>query len=218
MKLKPVKAFYNEDRFTSSLFFGPDNEHLDGEYHMRGGICWPKGYDCDGKNDVMGYALLGGHNVKTKVVHIFEHRPFVIINSILDEEKKKVKYEGLAQWFNDNWSRYFARKYYWNQEDHIKGSHSSEIRRSKMIDPKPILIEADWSNIAEMYHALWLYSKRGTLKVYSDKTKHDSIVLSLMLSIRDMKKADKEALPGVHALLCLLAGLDKRPYIERKEY
>ena len=207
--MKPNKAYYNQDRKTSSLFF--DDEKIDGEYHMRGGICWPTGYEFEGTKDIMGYAILGGYNVLTKKLWLFEQRAFVIIDSILDDDGKIV-FHGLATWFNDNWSRYFAKNYYWNQEDHLKLQHSLEIRDSRMIDPKPQFIETEWSSINEMQHILWKYIKLGSKKVYLG-----SKGSMLKLHIDVMKQDDKEALPAVHALFCLLAGLAKRPYRKRKE-
>lgn len=54
---RPVAAHPNEDRRTVTLYFSGG---IQGEFIIRGGVCWPTAFVAGGKSDFLGYAILAG--------------------------------------------------------------------------------------------------------------------------------------------------------------
>lgn len=195
---KPLDKHKNEDD-TSRLYFDHNEEYAD--YYMRGGICWPA-------TDQPGFILLAGQDVHTQKVFIFEQREFLTVNNILHPEKNTIEHKGVASFFNGCWNRYFARKYYWHQSWELHKSHRLEVMRSKQtINPSPVLIEISWPDEKDVRGLIWKYQKLGRIAVQKDT--------KLAHAIMEAKNSDREVLPPVHALQCLLAGLERHPWRKR---
>lgn len=204
---KPKKAHYERLRDTSILYFPWDEaaqENPQGEYYMRGGICWPEMVERpEVPSDYQGYAMMGGQEVESKIVYIFEQRSYEVIENIIEPKDGTIQYEGLAAWLNRCWSRYFARDFYWHQDFELTKSHRLEIIRSLFIQPKPQLIEVPWHDGHEP-HAIWKYVKLNRLQWGAGTQLHEEL--------QRAKAGDKRKAPAVHALQCLLAGLERYPW------
>jgi hypothetical protein len=195
---KPIHKHLNKDG-SSRLFFDGKTDYRD--YYMRGGICWPV-------TDAPGYILLAGQDIETKKVWIFEEQEFLVINHILDEETSTIEYRGVAPFFVDCWARYFGRKYYWKQGWDLHRSFRLEITRSKaVINPQPIIVEIKWPDDSDVAALIWKYMQLGRLKVQKESR--------LAEELRGAATTDKEISPPIHALQCLLAGIEKYPWRKR---
>lgn len=197
---KPQKAHYDLDRRISTLYF-KDQQQAD--YMMRGGICWPKHVEIDGKSDIYGFALMAGYNTETGVITVFEQSKFVVIDNILRPDKT-IEYHGLAPWFNKNWTRYFASEYFWSQDFELSKQYRLETIRSEMIKPKPQLIEIDWSDVEEARHLIWKYVKLAKMRVEEDSPLYEQLKFA--------RHGEKQTLPAEHALMCCLCGIERFPY------
>ncbi len=196
---KPINVEFNRVRQTSILSF---RDGSDGEYRMRGGVCWPITIERGGVSDVEGYILMSGQNVDTRKITVFEQKKFVVIDHILRPDRS-IEYEGLSPWFNRCWSKYFARDFFWHQSKELTKNFRLEVTRSAMINPKPQFIEVPWSDDAETKHIVWRFTK--THKLEYDKGSQVHVELDLI------KKGEKQTLASFHALTCMLAGIDRFP-------
>ena len=86
-----MKRSCNIRRGTSTLEF-EDHKH-DGEYYIRGGICWPEGAD--------GFTILAGQNVDNKNVLIFRQFSFLTVDNVLRPDRS-IEYEGLSSFINNS--------------------------------------------------------------------------------------------------------------------
>jgi len=200
---KPITVLNNLERRTVTLFF---KNREPSEFYFRGGITWPKIVERAGGRDFEGFALLGGLNIKTKKVEIFEQRSFLTIEHILKQEtdkKQEIEYHGLGPWFTELWSKYRAKTYYWFQDYELNKRHLLEVLRSEWIIPKPVFREVPWADDSEAQMLVWRYVKLNKLLI----DKESQLAQDLML----VEKGEKESMPSVHSLQCLLTGLDLHP-------
>lgn len=206
---RPINCLAELEHKTSILYFPDDTA---GEYYMRGALCFPilvpkPGARPDESHmDIEGFALVAGQNVKTKVVHIFEQTTFNIIDPIV--EGNIIRFPGLARWFNQNWTSYYARKYFWRQDYETAKKYRLDIHRSKHIEPKPTLIEVVTYDNDDMSHLIWQYVKLGRLVFEKYSPIHSAL--------KTLQQGDtKHTIPAIYALQVLLCGLDRNPYHER---
>ncbi len=201
---KPTLRHYT-DRKTVQLVFGRQDHPLNGEYHMRGGICFPVPVRFGADLGAAGFVLLAGQNVETGVIYVFEERPFLTIDHVIGVEDK-IEFEGCCQWFNECWSYYYGRDYYWHQDPETRKTYLLELVRSKMVEPRPHLLEIDWRDDYGIEHLIWRMGNTGKLKFKADGELHDALRLLEVQSDRSM------LIPGVHALKCCLAGFTRYPH------
>jgi len=199
--MTPKARLYNKDRRTTTLYWGREEQ---GEYYLRGGVCWPVSVETAGGIDAQGYALLIGQDVSSKAYRVFKQCEFVTVDHILEDGI--ITYPGVATWFNDCWSQYFARTFYWHQDDELTRSYRLDVWRSDTIVPKPSLVNVDWSDDGAALHLIWRLVK--TRKLFF---KEGSV---LDRQLKGIKKGDKGMLPAVHALACALAGMVRHPFRE----
>jgi hypothetical protein len=207
---RPINSHYNVERRTVTLFF---NDGESGEYCIRGAICWPRPVEemvtQNGQGvlvrKVEGYALLGCQDIHTGVIWVMEEQPFVVIDSILD--KGKITYEGLSLWFNRNWAKYLSKKYYFQDEYELSRQYRLNISRSKMIEPKPTLIQIDTTKDVDLTHSIWRFISLKQLRY--DKTGY------LYQKLNLLKQDDKSLNPAIYALQLLCFGFERYPYKER---
>jgi len=201
---------FNVDRQTTNLSFplGDPYPHEIAEFYIRGGVCWPITVERDdGHKDFEGFAIMAGQNIKTKQITVFDQRAFVCIDNIVGENSV-IEYPGLAPWLNECWAKYFGEKFYWHQDWQLAKTYRLDVHRSKMVKPKPQFIEIEWANDEDIEVLIWKYVKMGRL-VFQEGSDLD-------VALRSVKKGEKETLPPVHALACLLAGIERHPWRERK--
>lgn len=200
--MKPLRVHANADRKTSVLFF--EGAAAGSEFYMRGGVCWPMLVEREhGAADVQGFAIMAGLEVEAGVVRVFEETDFVSVEHILAPDKT-IEHRGLAAWLNTNWSRYFADTYYWNQGGELTRKYRLEVSRSPWCKPKPHFVEIAWQDEAEARQLIWRYVKLNRLRVARDGQ------LAREMEAAKMDKA--AATPALHALQCVLAGLERNPW------
>lgn len=200
---RPINREANLERGTVILYFKDDDPR---EFYMRGAVCWPISFIRNGAVDVNGFILMAGMDVQTGVVQVFEQRDFVVVESIIGKDYK-VEFEGVSRWFNGIWSRYFARDYYWHHEVEQARKYRLEVIRSMVIDPKPQFIEVPWTDSTDADHLIWMLVKTGKLKFESGSQVHRELEIA--------KEAEKETIPAMHALRCLVMGLGRYPWKEK---
>ena len=200
--MTPSRVHANAARKTSVLFFPDSAEGR--EFYMRGAVCWPTLVDReDGSQDVQGYALMAGLEVATGFVQVFEETDFVTVEHILTPEQI-IQHKGLAPWLNTNWSRYYGDTYFWRQGDELTRKYRLEVVRSPWCRPKPHFVEVEWQDEAEARQLVWRYVKLRRLGVARN---------GKLASAMQAAKMDKgAAAPALHALQCLLAGLERYPW------
>ncbi len=91
----PLKVQADLNRKTSILYF-PNGDSA--EFYMRGGICWPITYECRGKMENNGFALMAGQDIKTQNIYVFEEISFVTIENILNQATGQIEFHGLSYW------------------------------------------------------------------------------------------------------------------------
>jgi hypothetical protein len=203
---KPVKVHYDQDRQTSLLFFDNRSDAWADpvEYQMRGGICWPKTVVFDIGVEVEGFVLLAGINVKSREVRVFEQKSFVVVENIVAGDGT-IEHQGIEQWLNTCWTRYFGTKYYWFQDRELTKKYRLEVLRSMAIQPKPQFIRVELSKDKEIpIHTIWKMLSLDKLKIERDSKLYKALEVT--------QKGQKEILPAVHALTVLLEGVERYPY------
>ena len=73
-----------------------------------------------------------------------------------------------------------------------------------MIEPKPQFIEAPYSDEKDANHLIFEYKELGRLKFEKNSELHREL--------GRLKNDEREKLPAVHALRCLLAGYERYPF------
>ena len=190
---KPRKATYNQKRETSTLYFKDFDDSR--EFYMRGGVYWPEG-------DADGFAIIGGQQINNGQVYVFEQIEFVTIDDIIQDGQ--IRYHGLSSWLNRCWSKYFGRRYFWNQLQDLHKRFSLQVYRSSSIEPKPGFIEISLSGKDEARHIVNEHIKAGRLILDKD---------SELAKQLEFARLDNDAhLPAVEALGRLLAGLQRYPF------
>lgn len=215
--MKPDNAIYNPSRGTSTLIFNQDGDFpKHEEYYIRGGICWPMSYKEGGEIKSSGFIILGGVNCATGKIVIFEQTNFVTVNPFVRDNI--IENNGVIRWFNDNWNKYFSNTYYWNQSKELNKKFRADIRRSEMIQPKPMFKRVSWGNDEDALHRLWVHIKSGKNNTYFGKKVDDNGNPTVLYQkISDLHKGEKDIHPAIRALMCLIIGFDSFPWIKPKE-
>jgi hypothetical protein len=183
------------------------------EAYVRGGVCWPTyvepvdpvSADDPQGGDYKGFIILAGQDVKTKKVHVFEQREFSTVDNVLDNGL--IAFQGIVDFLNTGWSTYFCRKYFWNQPDESTKRYRLDVVRLNTITPKPSFIEAPWADGLDARAIVAKFAKFGWLAI--DK---DSILADEILQAGYDEKEALKTRPAIHALQCLLSGIDRWPW------
>ena len=201
---KPINALANIERRTTTLFF-EEREPL--EFYLRGGISWPQIVDRGDASDFEGFALLGGLNLETQKVEIFEQRPFLTVEHVLEQDPysktKKIEYHGLGPWFNKCWNKYYAKTFYYHQDTELNKRYLLEVLHSKWINPQPHFPKVPWLDDDEAQMTVWRYVRFKKLVIEKDT--------QLAKELAMVKPGEKVVKPSIHALQCLLTSLDRFP-------
>ena len=73
-----------------------------------------------------------------------------------------------------------------------------------MIEPKPYLIQVPWADDTQAEHAVWEKLSLGRLCFKKDGELHKQL--------QRFQSQPTVLLPGIHALRCLVAGLERFPW------
>lgn len=197
-----MDSIYLPEKRTVSLY--RDASTWEGEFLMRGAVCWPDFVERCGKKEYEGFIIIAGLNVNSKILTVFESRSFQTIENII--EGHEILYQGISSWMAKMWAKYYINMYYFSQSWELASKFRLEILRSVQIpNPKPQFIEVDIVTNKEARAALWRWKMMKKLDLGEEGTElHDAVLASRM--------EDDKAQPAIHALQCLVAGLEKYPY------
>lgn len=201
---RPYNRHFNAEQGTSILYFQGEDVP-DVEAYVRGGICFPMFVETP-TPDVFGFAVLGCQDIKTGIVTIYEQRQFAVVDNIIEDSK--ILHEGIASWFNQCWTKYYGRKFFYAQDFETTRKYRLDISRSVMIQPKPEIIELETYENTDMLHILWHYVKMGKVRYESGSALH--------ALLKDMQHGTKVVHPAIHALQMLLCGIDRFPYRKKE--
>jgi len=205
----PTQQHYQSERNVVILRFGNDDSNpLNGEYYIRGGICWPVAVRTSDGKSAVGHAVLVGFNLLTKTFTVFEDIEFVCVDPIV--ESGKVMYDGIANWFNMCWARYYCRYWYYHQDETTHRMYLMQMLRSEMIQPKPGFIEIPWTDEDAVVPVFWRLVNTQRLKFNSEAILDQAQQYQLVLGASELS-----LFPAVYALVCALAGMERWPWRER---
>jgi len=208
---KPVKSAYDAERKVTRLEFDLEDHPDNGDYYLRGGICWPEAGVAPGQTP-QGFALVIGLNIRTHELNVFEEMPFLTVDHVLRSDGG-IERTGLSVWFNEIWSRYFCRMFYYNQPESLHKTYLFQTIRSKMIEPKPMFCELLWRENRENREAWSVVSA----KVETNKIKMDANSDLNSAMIQYYSSLDGKIVPSaIWALMCAVYGLERYPWRERK--
>lgn len=200
--MKVLRVMRNAKRNTTTVHYD-DGEHV--EYYLRGGICWPTNYEEDNAIKYGGYIIMAGYDVDADEICLLTETPFVVINHVVEPDGG-ISVKGLPEYFNTNWSKYYAFSYYWGgQHYETYKTQRLEIRRGEMIQPKPTFVHLPDFKDEDRAQLIWKYLK---LKKLVGVLKDTDLYRCL-----DRFRPDKRDFsPPIHALSCILAGIERHPW------
>jgi len=194
---------------TTILRFGTDDSNpLNGEYYIRGGICWPVAVRNSDGQSAVGHVVLVGFNLESKTYLIFDDAEFLCVDPIV--ENGKLTFEGIASWFNMVWARYFCKYWYYHQDDTTHRMYLMQVIRSVMIEPKPGFIEMPWHDDDAVAPVFWRLIATKRVKIGSDAILNQANQYKTMLG-----KSELALYPAVYAATCALAAMERWPWKER---
>lgn len=193
----PQAATWNVRRDTVSLLFDGNRT---GEYHVRGGICWPVPVG----NRAEGALVIGAQDVKSGIVRICGQTPLLCVDHVIDPTTGVIKYRGVAGWLNQGWQSYHARMFYYRQSEDVHKRWALQVLRSKLVEPKPAFRPVVWKDHAEGRALIlaWLGAERVIFPAGSP-VDH---------GLRQAEAQSGAPVPVVHAVTALLAGLERYPW------
>jgi len=197
----PLRVAMDLERRTSLLYFPAGSVAPDGEYYLRGGICWPIAQPGGG---IEGFAVLAGEHVKSRVAYAFAERRFQVVDHV-PREDGGISYEGIAPWFVRCWAAYFADTFFFHQDEETHRKYLLQVIRSPMIVPEPGFVEAPWGDTGQAIQTLWERIDHGRLKYRRDESVFDELK-------RFKASPGIQPPPAVWALMCAVAGLDRYPF------
>lgn len=208
---RPEKVYFNKENKTSRLYFqaepgeegGANKPASQGEYYMRGGVCWPVLVG----HQVRGYAILAGMDIETKKTYIFEEKAFSCIDHIIGESGG-IEVEGASSWFNMCWTSYFADTFYYHNYGETHKKYMLQVLRSSMIKPKPCFIDAPWQDEDQALQAIYERTQQNKL-FYKENG-------ALIASLRSMNVKPDKLPPEIIALMCCISGMERYPFRKKE--
>ncbi len=204
-----IQQYYQPERETVILRFGRDDNPANGEYYIRGGVCWPVAVCQSDGRSASGHAVLVGFNLMTKKYTVFEDRDFVCVDPAV--ENGRIMFDGVADWFNTCWAKYFCRYWYYHQDETTHRTYLMQTIRSEMMQPKPGFIEVPWMDEKAATPVFWqlISTKRvnglpGVLVKQAEKMQSS------------LGASDLGLYPALYALVCALAGMERWPWREKE--
>jgi len=203
---KPDRKAANLKQGTVLLEFpaAPEMENpLNGEYYMRGGICWPL-TPMSPNGIAAGFAVMVGLNVKSQGCIVFDEHDFVVIDNITDDTSSKIINVGAGSFFNRCWSDFFADTYHIVQPDAVHRPYMLDCIRSKSVQPKPHFIAVPGETEDTCERKIWEAMAAGRLKY-----KRGGMVATAL----DLRRIQRGNNPGrvVVALGAALTGISLYP-------
>jgi hypothetical protein len=214
---KPWRAIPDADRSCTRLFFKkniyfPDDRSVD--FYIRGAVCWPSTVGSGADTATEGCVLVGGQDLDSTRIFIFEQIPFVSVDPILEPETKRIAFEGITHHLAAWWARYYVDTYYWHDHSDTHNRYLIQLIRSPLLQPTPWFAEVIWHDKEQAEHALMELVTHARLVHFAGEApdKGQSAPLyEAMLRWRD----EKLVLPPVKAAMVLAMGFERYPW--RKE-
>ncbi|OVE80766.1 hypothetical protein BVY04_05055 [bacterium M21] len=207
---RPETCVMNVDRRTSELRF-PKGHNLakgnetppDGEYWMRGGICWP--VFSKALEKYQGFAVMLGWHVETRVMYLLAEQSFLSVEHVTNEEGF-IEAPGLCRWLNQAWTDFYGDSYYWHQDYETNRKYLLETVRSPTVQPKPRYVEVEWKEDDDAWLTFWQLESQGKV-VYSGASEFSRQLGQF--------NADDEAkhveYPALYAMMCGVNGVVGAP-------
>ncbi len=181
---KDTKPYF--ERGTAQIFFTDAKPR---EMFVRGSIAWPEGSNG-------GVALVAGQDIKSREVILLGEFEFWSVEHFFEDDQ--LKFRGLSQFLNQNWQDFYCNHYYDHQPFEVRDRYYIQILKSKMINPKPVIVNVKYTDdkIADNILNEYLHLQRFIAP-------RDSLVFRHL-----MTRGSKDEKSGVHALRCLLGGFE----------
>lgn len=169
-----------------------------GDYYVRGGICWPSVVLTGERMEAKGHAVLVAVNIRTGRANVFESEPFNVVSAEVRDGRTTARPLGpvLNRW----WSSWLAETYYWRDRGETHRQFRLQVVRDEQIMPKPRLVNIEWDDDAAAEQVFWAAAMGKSMAM--DRDVFDAVSLVPM----------GEWCPARHALICVLAGLQRRPW------
>jgi len=215
--MKTVSAKYDRTRrVTTFNFLDEERGRWAEDRRMRGGVAWPMLVRGTNGPEVFGFAVMSGQDIKTGKIYIMDYTEFRSVDYILDADGLIKRIDGqpipaLGTWLTKCWSKYSGNYFYYRQDDETSRRYQLEILRSDMIQPKPVFVDAPWPDDQDAVMTIWQAIQNK--KIIFGKKEANPIFDQLQL----LKAGDTEPHPVIHALKCMLIGIERYPYRERSE-
>jgi hypothetical protein len=178
-----------------------EDQRHDGAYYVRGAIAWPVLNEATGS--ATGFALVAAQRISTGRVYVFAETEFVCIDNVL--EGGKIAVQGLAPWFNWAWAKLHCDTYHRSQNDDLNRDWVIQCMRSPMINPQPGFPHVLIGDVGDAVAVLYSWQARGALAM------HPESLLVKQLNLWE-GAGRKAMLPGVLAVLALVAGIQRWPF------
>jgi hypothetical protein len=135
----PAQAIRDTERKTTRMWFHAGGKVPDGEYDIRGGLCWPVATPEGG---ITGFAVILGRHLGAGCYYWLDETPFLCVDHVLDEGR--VAYQGIAPWFSAVGVRYFIGQWYYNGDRELAWRYMTSVKKSVHVIPKPTIAEVEW--------------------------------------------------------------------------
>jgi hypothetical protein len=194
------------------MWFSDPHDKYSGEYHMYGGICWPKPVHDTGTPSVRGHVVLLGENVDTRHHYLFDETAFIAIDHVY--RGNEFLHRGVSQWFTDAQRAFGPIITYWwgDQPDPTFARFYRLLSESPLMDCASGLRfgKAQFAQESDPIGVLYERIQRGVIHTPAG---------SEAGAAADVHRAklDQEAPPALHALLCAVAGDERCPWYDRAE-
>lgn len=172
----------------------------DGEYALRGGICWPICVE-PATGRIEGFAVVAAHHLASHATWVLAQTPWVAIDHVQDRAGA-IQYQGLCGWLVESWAQWYADTYAWRQPWHTCRRYLTQMLRSPLIQPKPHLIELEWSRDADARAIVAEIEATGKLKYPAQSPLHVALQ-----EYAAAEPSERDRFPAVHALTCALFAL-----------
>lgn len=203
---QPTICNWNAERKTVSLWFHQDERGWNGEYYMRGGICWPQEIRTEMGMDVQGYALVAGLDMRKQTLTVFAETNFKAIDHFVSQDSGIIETLGLCSWFNDVRGKFCCDGFYYREEPEHHRIHVMQVHASAMVQPKPHFIEVyAEDDLMQARLVAWLSS--GRLTYNADQGLHQALQRYEVST----QMGTPLYLPALRAMQAVCVGLDRHP-------
>lgn len=204
---KPVRRYANLERGTSMLEFSNAPHPLNGEYYLRGGVCWPT-VQVGMPNLPYGFAVMVGQSLPSRKCWVLAESRFISVENIMDD-KGSILQMGVGAFFNQSWNDYYADYYFYLQPEAIHHDHMLDVVRSRSIKPTPHFVQLPAETPEQAERKIWEKQACQRLAYARGSLIADAVI---------QRPVHRGVPPGpeIIALSAALCGIDVFPWRERR--